>query len=203
MFFRAFVVNFEIWLLVYRPKLSLLRTLSSIVTCLRMNFYTGALFNPFQLLHCCFPHPHTFHLYMMHSMPSLDLMAVAPLLIRAKEEEEVGEVTLTTIITCLPSLNMETMGGPLGRTPRATTATSTSRNKEGNISGLGRLDANFAATSDTLHSIALSLCIIGIKPQPTSSLVMLQQQILSPGSPIQVQINMLPLCRYDSYRPLS
>jgi hypothetical protein len=66
---------------------------------------------------------------MMHSMPSLDLMAVAPLFIRAKEEEEAGEVTLTAIITCLPSLTMETMGGPLGRTPRATTATRTSANQ--------------------------------------------------------------------------
>jgi len=156
------MVNFEIWLLVYQPKLSPLHTLSSIVTCLRINFCTEALFNPFQLLHRCFPHPHTLHLYMLHSVPSLDLMAVAPLLIEAEEEEEAGEVTLAAIITStLPSLTMETMGAPPGRTPGATTATSTNRNKEGNTSGLGRLDANFAATSDTLHSIALSLCIMG------------------------------------------
>jgi len=66
-----------------------------------------------------------------------------------------------------------------------------SRNKEGNTSGLGRLDANFTTISNTLHNNALSLCIMGIKPRPTSPLVMLQQQILSLGSPIQVQINML------------
>jgi hypothetical protein len=120
-------------------------------------------------------------------MPSLDLMAVAPLLIGAEEEEEVGEVTPTAIITStLASLTVETVGALPSRTPRATTATSNSRNKEGNTGGFGRLDVNFTATSDTLHSNVLSLCIMGIKPRPTSSLVMLQQQILSFGSPIQV-----------------
>jgi hypothetical protein len=101
---------------------------------------------------------------MLNSMPSLDLMAVAPLLIRGEEEEEVGEVTLTAIITStLASLTVETVGALPSRTPGATAATSSSRNKEGNTGGLGRLDANFAATSDTLHSNALSLCIMGIK----------------------------------------
>ena len=122
---------------------------------------------------------------MLHSVPSLDLMALAPPLIGAKEEEEAGEVTPAAIITStLASLIVEIVGAPPSGTPGATAATGSSRNKEGYTSGLGRLDANFAATSDTLHSNALNLCIIGIKPRPTFFLVMLQQQILSFGSPI-------------------
>jgi hypothetical protein len=157
-----------------------------------MNFYKGALFNPFQLLHRCCPHPHNLPLHMLHSVPFLDLMAVAPLLIGAEEEEEAGEVTLAAIITnILASLTVETVGALPSRTPGAMAATGSSRNKAGNTSGLGRLDANFAATSNTLHNNALSLCIMGIKPQPTSPFVMLQQKILSLGSPIQVRINML------------
>jgi len=129
---------------------------------------------------------------MLLNVPLLDLMVVAPLLIGIEEEEEIGEVTLVAIITStLPSLIMETVGAPSSRTSGAMAAIGTSGNNEGNISGLGRLNANFAATSNTLHSIALSLCIMGIKPRPTSPLMMLQQQILSPGSPIQVRINML------------
>jgi len=174
MFFGAFIVDFEIWLLVCRPKLSLLHILT-IVTCLHMNFYTGALFNPFWLLHRCCLHPHTFPLHMLHNVPSLDLMAVAPLLIGAEEEEEPREVTPITItISILAILTVGTMRAPLGRTPGVTAATSSSRNKEGNTSGLDRLDANFAATLNILHFNALSLCIMRIKPRPTSPLVMLQ-----------------------------
>jgi hypothetical protein len=129
---------------------------------------------------------------MLHIMPSLDLMAITPLLIGAKEEEEAGEVTLTEITnSIMVSLIVETMGALPGRTPGTTIAIGSSRNKKGKTSGLSRLDANFAATSDTLHNNALSLFIMGIKPWPTSLLVMLQHQILSLGSPIQVRINML------------
>ena len=129
---------------------------------------------------------------MLHREPSLDLMAVAPLLIGAEEEEEAGEATLATIITnIITGLTVEIVGALPGRTLGAMVATGSNRNKVGNTSGLGRLDANFAATSNTLHNNALSLCIMGIKPQPTSPFVMLQQKILSLGSPIHVRINML------------
>jgi hypothetical protein len=65
---------------------------------------------------------------MLHSVPSLDLMTVAPLLIRAKEEEEAGKVTLAAIITStLSSLTVETVGAPLDRTPGATTIAETRR----------------------------------------------------------------------------
>jgi len=128
---------------------------------------------------------------MLHIMPSLDLMAITPLLIGAKEEEEAGEVTLTEIInSIMVSLTVETMGALPGRTPGTTTTIGSSRNKKGKTSGLSRLDANFAATSDTLHNNTLNLFIMGIKPWPTSLLV-IQHQILSLGSPIQVRINML------------
>jgi hypothetical protein len=65
---------------------------------------------------------------MLHNVPSLDLMVVAPLLIRAKEEGEARKVTLAAIITStLASLTVEIMGAPLGRTPGATTTAETRR----------------------------------------------------------------------------
>jgi hypothetical protein len=55
---------------------------------------------------------------MLHIMPSLDLMAITPLLIGAKEEEEAGKVTLTEITnSIMVSLTVETMGALPGRTP--------------------------------------------------------------------------------------
>ena len=63
---------------------------------------------------------------MLHREPSLDLMAVAPLLIGAEEEEEAGEATLAAIITnILASLIVETVGTLPGRTPGAMAATET------------------------------------------------------------------------------
>jgi hypothetical protein len=54
---------------------------------------------------------------MLYSVPFLDLMAGAPLLIRVEEEEEAGEVTIVAIITStLASLTMETVGAPPSRT---------------------------------------------------------------------------------------
>jgi hypothetical protein len=65
---------------------------------------------------------------MLHSVSSLDLMTVAPLLIMPKEEEEAGKVTVAAIITStLSSLTVETVGAPLGRTPEATTIAETRR----------------------------------------------------------------------------
>jgi len=69
---------------------------------------------------------------MLHIMPSLDLMAITPLLIGAKEEKEAGEVTLTEITnSIMVSLTVETMGALPGRTPGTTTAIGSSRNKKG------------------------------------------------------------------------
>jgi len=99
---------------------------------------------------------------MLDSVPSLDLMAVAPLLIGAEEEKEAGEVTLAAIITnTLASLTVETVGALPSRTPGAMAATGSSRNKAGNTSGLDRLVTNFAATSDTLSACASSESSLG------------------------------------------
>jgi hypothetical protein len=55
-------------------------------------------------------------------------MTVAPLLIRAKEEEEAGKVTFAAVITStLSSLTVETVGAPLDKTPGATTIAETRR----------------------------------------------------------------------------
>ena len=51
MCFGDFVVNFVIWLQVCQPKLTLFRTLSSIVTYLLMNSYIAARSPPVCLLH--------------------------------------------------------------------------------------------------------------------------------------------------------
>jgi len=65
---------------------------------------------------------------MLHSVPSLDLIAVAPLLIGAEEEEEAEEVTLAAIITnTLVSLTVETVGALPSRTPGAMAAAETRR----------------------------------------------------------------------------
>ena len=63
---------------------------------------------------------------MLHNVPSLALMVVAPLLLGAEEEEEAGEATLAAIITnILASLTVETMGTLPSRTPGAMAATKT------------------------------------------------------------------------------
>nr|TKS06594.1 hypothetical protein D5086_0000122320 [Populus alba] len=77
------------------------------------------------LLHRCCSHPPSAY---AAKLPSLDVMAMTPLLIGAKEKEEAGEVTLASIITStLASLTMEIEGAPPGRTPGATTAAKTKR----------------------------------------------------------------------------
>jgi len=56
MCFGDFVVNFMIWLRVCQLKLTLFRTLSSIVICLLMNSSIIARYHLFCLLHPCCPH---------------------------------------------------------------------------------------------------------------------------------------------------
>ena len=184
-------MNFKIWLQVCRLKLSLLRSLSSIITCLRTSFYIGALFNPFQILHHCCPHLHTLHLPMLHNVHLLDLMAATPLLIEVGEEEVGGDVLAVTTTNIIVSLTVEIVGASFSRIPVTMIATSSSRSQQGRTSGHNRLDANFPASLDTLHNNVLSLCIMGIKLRPTSPLVMLQQQILSLGFLTRMRINML------------
>jgi len=65
---------------------------------------------------------------MLHSVPSLDLMAVVSLLIGVKEEEEAGKVTLAAIITStLASPTVEKMGAPPSKTPGATATAETTK----------------------------------------------------------------------------
>ena len=188
MFFGAFTVNFEIWLQVWRPKLSLFRTLSSIVTCLQMNFYTGALFNPFQLQHCCYPQPHTLPLHMLHSVPLLDLMAGAPLLIGADEEKEAGEVTLAAIITStLASLTVETVGAPPGRTQEL----RQQQKQEGQHQWPRQIRCQLC--SNIGHSAQQCSQLVHHRNQASTNLSFSDASTtnLSLGSPIQVRINML------------
>jgi hypothetical protein len=129
---------------------------------------------------------------MLRNILLLDLMAVAPLLIGAEEEKEVvGDILAATTTSAIGSLTVATMGVPPGIVTVVMVAIGNSRNQQGRTNGHDRLDANFVARLGTLHSNVHNLCIIGIKPRPTSPLMKLQQQILSLGFLTQVRINML------------
>jgi len=111
---------------------------------------------------------------MLHNVLLLDLMAVAPLLIGAEEEEEAGgDILVVTTTSIMGNLTVATMGVPFGIITVAVVAIANSRSQHGRISGHCRLDANFVALLGTLHNNVHSLCIMRIKPRPTSSLVML------------------------------
>ena len=99
---------------------------------------------------------------------------MAPLLIGAEEEEEAGgDILVVTTISIMGNLTMATMGVPPGIITRVVVAIASNISQHARTSGHGRLDANFAALLGTLHHNVHSLCIIGIKPRPTSPLVML------------------------------
>jgi len=111
---------------------------------------------------------------MLHNVVLMDLMAVAPLLIATDEEDEAGgDILVVTSTSIMGNLTVATMGIPPGIISIVVVAIASSRSQHGRTSGHDRLDANFAALLGTLHNNVHSLCIMGIKPRPTSPLVML------------------------------
>jgi hypothetical protein len=111
---------------------------------------------------------------MLHKVLLLDLMAVAHLLIGTEEEEEAGgDILVLTTTNIMGNLTVATMRVPPGIITIAVVAIASSRSQHDRTSDHDRLDANFAALLGTLHNNVHSLYIMGIKPRPTSPLVML------------------------------